>query len=212
MSRSGLSSNGVTWLAQGERGISSNTIFTHLTGIDALRGWHPDVPYDLADLRRCRLLLDACPDLAAELSKMREVSSKWAALVERWGELCKLMDEESPNWRKPDCRESAPKTDNLIADILARSGATKPKKRPRKGGFKDGLLKALIRRDGKKCFYCGNDTTEENRSLEHLVPLAHGGPNHLSNLVLAHSCCNSDAGHLSVMEKIRLRDQIVYGA
>lgn len=79
-------------------------------------------------------------------------------------------------------------------------------KRPRKGGFKDGLLNALIRRDGPSCFYCGADTTEDDRSLEHLVPLAHGGPNHLSNLVLAHGRCNSDANHMSVMEKIKRRE------
>ncbi|CAJ0719441.1 hypothetical protein LMG6871_02867 [Ralstonia edaphis] len=67
------------------------------------------------------------------------------------------------------------------------------------------LVNALLRRDGSACFYCGKDTTEDDRSLEHLVPRAHGGPNHLSNLVLAHRKCNTDAGHLSVMEKIRRR-------
>jgi hypothetical protein len=117
MSASGLSCNAVAWLAHGERGISSNTVFTHLTGIDALRDWHSDIPYDPADLRRCRLLLESCPELAAAFPKMREVSPAWDALVERWDELCKLMDDESPNWRKPDRYERAPKTYDLMASL-----------------------------------------------------------------------------------------------
>lgn len=87
-------------------------------------------------------------------------------------------------------------------------GVTKPHKRPRKDGHKTSLLNALLRRDGPSCFFCGAPTTADDRSLEHLVPLSHGGPNHLSNLVLAHRRCNADAGHLSVMEKIRLRDDV----
>jgi hypothetical protein len=68
------------------------------------------------------------------------------------------------------------------------------------------LFNALLKRDGAGCFYCGIETNEEDRSLEHLVPIAHGGPNHLSNLVLAHRKCNSIAGHKSVMEKILARE------
>lgn len=68
------------------------------------------------------------------------------------------------------------------------------------------FFNALLNRDGAACFYCGSDTDESNRSIEHLVALAHGGPNHMSNMVLAHRRCNSNAGHLSAMEKIRLRE------
>lgn len=68
------------------------------------------------------------------------------------------------------------------------------------------LMSAVLKRDGPDCFYCFKPTTESNRSIEHLVSTTHGGPNHLSNLVLAHRKCNSMAGHLSAMEKIRLRE------
>lgn len=70
----------------------------------------------------------------------------------------------------------------------------------------DSLLRAVLARDGEDCFYCFKPTTEHNRTLEHLVARTHGGPNHLSNLVLAHRKCNANAGHLSAMEKIRLRE------
>lgn len=44
-------------------------------------------------------------------------------------------------------------------------------------------------------------------SIEHLVPKAHGGPTHLSNLFLAHKSCNAKAGHLSASEKLKIRDR-----
>ncbi|KVL18675.1 MULTISPECIES: HNH endonuclease [Burkholderia] len=82
-----------------------------------------------------------------------------------------------------------------------------PKKRVKGRDRTLPMFNALLRRDGDACFYCGAPTSEEDRSLEHLVARAHGGPDHLSNLVLAHRECNASAGHLSVMEKIRIREQ-----
>lgn len=87
-------------------------------------------------------------------------------------------------------------------------GSPAPKKRQTGREKTLPLFNALIKRDGKACFFCGADTDEDDRSLEHLVPIAHGGPNHLSNLVLAHRKCNSDAGHRSAMEKIRTRESM----
>ncbi|AJA07420.1 hypothetical protein SKP52_02425 [Sphingopyxis fribergensis] len=67
-------------------------------------------------------------------------------------------------------------------------------------------VNALLIRDGASCFFCraplGDDIT-----VEHLVAIAHGGPNHVSNLFLAHGECNRRAGHLSAPEKIAMRDQ-----
>lgn len=69
----------------------------------------------------------------------------------------------------------------------------------------------LLKRDGTKCFYCllelGDDMTRE-----HLVPVLCGGPHHIANLVLAHEQCNQRAGHMSVMEKVRIRDRALLGA
>ncbi|WAL81342.1 HNH endonuclease [Pandoraea sp. XJJ-1] len=69
------------------------------------------------------------------------------------------------------------------------------------------IVATLLERDGDRCFYCNGHTTETDRTVEHLVAAAHGGPNHISNLVLAHAACNQRAGHLSAMEKIRMRDE-----
>jgi 5-methylcytosine-specific restriction endonuclease McrA len=64
---------------------------------------------------------------------------------------------------------------------------------------------ALIGRDGSDCFFCARPL-DDDITVEHLVSVAHGGPNHLSNLFLAHQACNASAGHLSAPEKIRMRE------
>lgn len=84
------------------------------------------------------------------------------------------------------------------------SGSLAPMK---KNGAKvpAGTVERILARDGSVCFYCraelGDDCT-----VEHLVARNHGGPNHISNLFLAHAPCNQRAGHLSAPEKIVLRD------
>jgi len=64
-------------------------------------------------------------------------------------------------------------------------------------------LTALIARDGDSCFFCGANL-DGDVTIEHLVAIAHGGPNHVSNLFLAHAGCNHEAGHMSAPEKITL--------
>lgn len=88
---------------------------------------------------------------------------------------------------------------------LPLAGKPKAKKRTKR----DQVSAALADRDGDTCWYCGHGWDIEHRqTVEHLVPIAHGGPNHMSNLVLACGGCNARAGHLSVAEKVRLRDII----
>lgn len=111
----GLSPEAAAWLASGERGVSSNTIFEHLTGISATGDWGSGHPHDPADLRRCRLLLEQVPELRPLFQRMAEVSPTWAALVARWGELCATMDLECPDWRDTGWR--AEKTYQLMREI-----------------------------------------------------------------------------------------------
>lgn len=62
---------------------------------------------------------------------------------------------------------------------------------------------ALLQRDGEDCFFCGA-ALDGDITVEHLVPIAHGGPNHVSNLFLAHAECNRNAGHMSAPEKVKI--------
>ena len=64
-----------------------------------------------------------------------------------------------------------------------------------------GTVNRIIARDGDECFFC-RAPLDDDITVEHLVPIAHGGPNHISNLFLAHSACNQMAGHMSAPEKI----------
>lgn len=56
---------------------------------------HPDVE----SIRKCRLLLENCPDIEEYFHTMVEVSPEWAAIVPGWPDLCAAMDKECPNWQ-----------------------------------------------------------------------------------------------------------------
>lgn len=99
----------IVWLAHGERGISSEAIFSYLTGIPLQCRLRP--PYDAGDLRRCRRLLAAVPEFAARLGEMRNVSPEWSRLVDRWDELCVLADVDQT------------RADALMWDIIDGRGA-----------------------------------------------------------------------------------------
>lgn len=104
------------WLACGSRGISSNTIFQTLTGIDALLGWEPSHPHDPDDLDSCLRLLEAVPSFKARMKEMEPVSKQWAALVARWDEIVQChIDEVGIGWTKAN---SAPRTFALMREIL----------------------------------------------------------------------------------------------
>ena len=62
----------------------------------------------------------------------------------------------------------------------------------------------LVERDGWACFFCGRPMTEDDMSVEHLVPRAHGGPHHTDNLALAHVGCNMKAANLPLVAKIAM--------
>jgi 5-methylcytosine-specific restriction endonuclease McrA len=70
------------------------------------------------------------------------------------------------------------------------------------------VIRTVMDRDGCECFYCGLILDGSTATLEHFVALAHGGPNHISNYVLACKKHNLEAGHLSAAEKVKMRDRI----
>jgi len=79
----------VVWLAQGNRGLSSEAIFTHLSGLRIrTKPFDQDIksdhPSDSSDFRRCVEFLNACPTLRPHLHYMATVSPVWAALVRGW--------------------------------------------------------------------------------------------------------------------------------
>lgn len=70
------------------------------------------------------------------------------------------------------------------------------------------MVEAIKKRDGDECFFCCVPFTEENpETIEHLLAITSGGSNGIANLALAHEVCNMQAGNLSIMEKIRIREK-----
>lgn len=86
------------------------------------------------------------------------------------------------------------------------SGVVVVKSRPKKT---DVLIETLLARDGNRCFYCHQGFEEDNYTIEHLLSRAHGGSNHISNLVLAHEECNKRVGHMSISEKVKHRESLM---
>lgn len=115
-----LSDNSQLWLATGERCAASETVFTYCTGVDALSDHGEGHPETLADLRRCRLLLEEfCPELRSCLPRVAHLSSTWAEFVSFWQDLCLLQDLEDPDWRL--AAGKATKTLMMLRNIIART-------------------------------------------------------------------------------------------
>lgn len=121
MSAAPLSAEAVAWLASGERGLSSETIFQHILRIKVLNGERNAHPWDPDDLRRCRLLLEQVPELAIRFEEMRTCSAVWRRLVDHWAELCRLMDEECGGW-PPKLGSRAPQTYALMERLTRGRG------------------------------------------------------------------------------------------
>lgn len=63
-------------------------------------------------------------------------------------------------------------------------------------------FKTLADRDGPNCIYCGAGLAVDTATIEHIVPLSAGGPDHLSNKALACRECNQAVGSLPAAQKI----------
>jgi len=84
----------VDWILKGERGVSSNTIATVLTGSNCMSGAKMCHPYDPADFIRCARLLAQVPVFAVRINEMKEVSPQWRALVENWDAIVAAINSD----------------------------------------------------------------------------------------------------------------------
>lgn len=109
---------GFGWLATGERGLSSEAMFSRFTGICVnTRG---DYPHDPGDFRRCERLLREVPIFRLQLSEMKDVSAEWSILVDHWDELVALAESEVPGCfgAQVDRRARAPLTYARMNELL----------------------------------------------------------------------------------------------
>lgn len=77
---------------------------------------------------------------------------------------------------------------------------------------KKKAIAAIIERDGQNCFYCSCKLHKPNSGLlptmtiEHLLSVADGGNNNVSNLVLACKPCNTAVADSPIIEKVKYRE------
>lgn len=86
------------WLNCDHTGVSSEFMAGVLSGKFSRKFGHP---HDPDDFKRCLWLLDACPELRENLSRLSEHGPEWAALVANWDELEALFCEEFPTGKAP---------------------------------------------------------------------------------------------------------------
>jgi len=106
------------------------------------------------------------------------------------------VERRGKNSRQPEARP---------VQVPAGRPARRDMKRAKLRG--SAVHKALLARDGDRCFYC-NRKLGDDQSREHLLSVTHGGPDRIENQALAHHACNVKAAALPLVEKIKLRDKL----
>lgn len=85
------------WMANGERGQSSETMWNCLMNNDIFPINHP---YDGDDFSRCYKLLQFVPEWRNELHKLKPLSKQWSNLVDNWDKLTEMYEENKrTNWQ-----------------------------------------------------------------------------------------------------------------
>lgn len=92
------------WFVNGETGVSSEAMAAAVCGIRQKSPW-PGHPSDPSDFNRCVKFLKAVPEARQHFDKVAEMSKVWAALVEHWDELEKMLAAEWPTGSAPKMYE-----------------------------------------------------------------------------------------------------------
>jgi hypothetical protein len=99
------------WLANGETGMSSETMAYTAIGIKT----HKSHPYDPADLNRCLVLVKKVPEIKKHFGKIAKISKQWKAVIDNWTLLeMTFVTEVGWNWSKS---MAAPKTYELMKKL-----------------------------------------------------------------------------------------------
>ena len=95
--------NAEWWAINGEHGISSKTIFNHLSRTlqtRAMENDYPTHPFDPDDFSRCYKLLKAVPQWKSKLNNLKALSPVWEKLVDNWDKLTEMYEQNvKDNWK-----------------------------------------------------------------------------------------------------------------
>lgn len=136
--------------------------------------------------------------LTAHGAQVLNVTSEWEVVRFKAGEITSIIYRNKVN--KLTFTGDALKAWDAFRGNHSWRAVSPTRRRPN-----NPVISTLLARDGDECFFCIGKMPEGFESVEHLVAVTHGGPNHISNFVLAHRDCNARAGHLSASEKIAIR-------
>ena len=70
-------------------------------------------------------------------------------------------------------------------------------------GYRDIIISFLIERDGFVCGMCGESLEDSKIHIDHIIPVALGGVDVMSNVRLTHATCNMDQA-LSIRKEKQL--------
>lgn len=85
------------WIANGETGMSSKTMWNYFMGN---RGFEINHPHDPDDFKRCHKLLQAVPEWRGRMDELRGLSHAWSNLVDNWGKLTKMYEQNvAEDWK-----------------------------------------------------------------------------------------------------------------
>jgi len=85
------------WIANGEIGMSSKTMWNCFMGNENYPIHHP---YDPDDFSSCYKLLETVPEWKNELHKLKSLSKEWSNLVVHWDDLTKMYEQNvAQNWK-----------------------------------------------------------------------------------------------------------------
>ena len=107
------------WLAYGERGLSSNAIAFVALGHEP-KGQLLKHPFDVADLRRCLILLEKVPECREAVGVLAKASPQWAMLWGIWDALASNLREEIG--ADLPAMGMAPKTYGMMRAALRKAG------------------------------------------------------------------------------------------
>lgn len=116
-----LPDGAVSWLSEGERGASSDTLFSITTGLVICKQKYFSYPSDPSDFRRCQLLLQAAPELRERLSMLKKISPEWNALVDHWDEINAAIENDVPGYLEPQVKGRAPNGYRLMKELIQKA-------------------------------------------------------------------------------------------
>jgi len=103
------------WIANGEHGMSSKTMWNCFMDNHAFPINHP---HDPDDFSRCYKLLEVVPEWKNELSKLKTLSHQWSALVDNWDELTRMYELNfNNNWKNSEQIGMYKFMQKLITDV-----------------------------------------------------------------------------------------------